>query len=155
MRRNACAGLFGCAAANGFLHLPHMRLYRCPIGFGLWDAQTQRGGVLCMVKQVGCMQKCFGWITAIIKTRTAKFIALNQRDTLTHTCRDRGRGAARPSCADDDQVICRFPAMSSSKHDLSCSRQKMCIRLLMHRLSRNPNDHFSTSCRHCEKISTL
>jgi hypothetical protein len=36
--RDARASLFECAAANGFMHLPHMRLYHRSIGFGLWEA---------------------------------------------------------------------------------------------------------------------
>jgi len=37
-RDKSRAGLFGRAAANDFLHLPHMRPYHRLIGFGLWDA---------------------------------------------------------------------------------------------------------------------
>jgi hypothetical protein len=82
-----------------------MRLYRCPISVGVWDAQTQRGGVPCVVKHVCRMQEGFGWIAAIIKTRTAKFIAFNQRDTLTHTCRGSGRIATGAACANYNYVV--------------------------------------------------
>ena len=57
-----------------------------------------------MVRHVGCVQKCFSWIAAIVKTHTAKFIALNQRDTLAHTCRGSGCGAARAARVDYNQV---------------------------------------------------
>ena len=48
-----------------------------------------------MVKHVCCVQKCFGRIAAIVETRTAKFVTLDQRDSFAQPCRGRGRGAAR------------------------------------------------------------
>ena len=61
-----------------------------------------------MVKHRGCMQQGFSWIAAIIETRTAQFIALDQRDTLAHSGCGGGRSTARAACADHNQVIFIF-----------------------------------------------